>query len=141
MTNIIAQTDNYKNLLSLVTSKIDGSKQKVLRQANSELITLYWQIGKAIATAQENQGWGAKVVDNLAFDLKSSYPDSKGFSVRNLKNMRKFALSWPEIAFVQTCLHKLSWHHNCTIIDKISNNHERCWYAEKTIEQGCLEMY
>ena len=136
MLNPIDSTNNYKNLLNQVTSKIDGSKSKVLNPANAELIALYWQIGKAILDAQANQGWGAKVVDTLATDLRTNYPDSKGFSVRNLKNMRKFADSWSDFEFVQTSLHKLSWHHNCTIIDKISSEKDRCWYVEKNIDNG-----
>ena len=135
MSNIDKQ-EEYQSLFKQVIVRIDNSKQKALRHANAELITLYWQIGKTIINAQDYQGWGSKVVDNLASDLKKHYPSSKGFSVRNLKNMRKFAISWPEVEFVQTCLHKLSWHHNCAIVDKISEEHERRWYVIKNIEHG-----
>lgn len=75
-------------------------------------------------------------MDNLAADLKLNYPDNKGFSVRNLKNMRKFADSWRDLEFVQTSLHKLSWYHNCTIIDKLSSEDERRYYVAKNIENG-----
>lgn len=72
----------------------------------------------------------------LAADLKRNYPDNKGFSVRNLKNMRKFVDSWRDLEFVQTSLHKLSWYHNCTIIDKLSSDDERRYYVAKNIENG-----
>lgn len=127
---------DYDALLGKVIAKINTSKSRVLNNANVELIVLYWQIGDAILDSQSRQGWGAKIVDNLAEDLKQNYPDSKGFSVRNLKNMKKFAESWRDLEFVQTCLHKLSWYHNCTIIDKLKSEEERRYYVAKNIENG-----
>lgn len=58
------------------------------------MICLYWKIGKAILEKQEVEGWGAKVIDRMSKDLCNEFPDMKGFSARNIKYMRKFALSW-----------------------------------------------
>ena len=69
--------------------------------ANSSMICLYWKIGKAILEKQEVEGWGTKVIDRMSKDLCDEFPDMKGFSARNIKYMRKFALSWDDFI---TCL-------------------------------------
>jgi hypothetical protein len=86
---------------------------------NRELVTLYWQIGRDILERQQRQGWGARVVDQLARDLKAAFPDMRGFSPRNIKYMRALALAWPEPEFVQQPAARLPWFHLCTLLDKI----------------------
>ena len=68
---------------------------------NRELVLLYWNIGRDVLARQAEQGWGAKVIDRLAKDLRAAFPEMKGFSPRNLKYMRAFADAWPEGEFVQ----------------------------------------
>jgi len=70
---------------------------------------------------QGREGWGAKVTDRLARDLKVAFPEVKGFSRRNLKYMRRFAEAWPDGEFVQQVLHKLPWFHLCTLLDKLKD--------------------
>ncbi len=65
------------------------------------MVLLYWDIGRVILDRQEREGWGAKVIDRLAADLREAFPDMRGFSPRNLKYMRAFAAAWPERAIVQ----------------------------------------
>ena len=74
-------------------------------------IMLYHHIGTQILKAQERSGWGAKVIDQLSKDLSSELPEMKGFSMRNLKYMRKFAAEYPDIEFVQEVLAQLPWGH------------------------------
>jgi len=57
---------------------------------------LYYHIGVKILEAQAKEGWGAKVIDQLSKDLKSEFPEMKGFSPQNLKYMRKFAEEYTE---------------------------------------------
>jgi predicted nuclease of restriction endonuclease-like (RecB) superfamily len=76
------------------------------------------------------------VIDQLAADLRSSFPEMSGFSPRNLKYMRAFAEAWPDEDFVQQVAAQLPWFHNCTILDKLKNLAERIWYAQQTIENG-----
>jgi predicted nuclease of restriction endonuclease-like (RecB) superfamily len=97
---------------------------------------LYWKIGNAIFIRQDKQGWGAKVVDRLAHDLRATFPEMQGFSVRNLKYMRTFAQCWPDIQFVQQLLHKLPWGHNLVLLDKLGTEQQRRWYAAKIIEHN-----
>ncbi|NJL65093.1 MAG: DUF1016 domain-containing protein [Methylacidiphilales bacterium] len=103
---------------------------------NRELILLYWQIGRDIIIRQQQQGWGTKVIDNLAKDLSQAFPDIKGFSSRNLKYMRKFAENYPEEQFVQLSAAQIPWFHNCVLLDKVKNREEREWYIYQTIENG-----
>ena len=97
---------------------------------------LYWQIGRDILARQEQNGWGAKVIERLAQDLRSAFPEIRGFSPRNLKYMRAFAAAWPEAEFVQQAAAQLPWFHLCTLVDKLKTQDEREWYLAKAIEHG-----
>lgn len=76
------------------------------------------------------------MVDRLSQDLRSAFPQMQGFSVRNLKYMRAFALSWPDLPFVQQVLHKLPWGHNLVLLDKLPDPETRHWYAAKALEHN-----
>jgi predicted nuclease of restriction endonuclease-like (RecB) superfamily len=103
---------------------------------NRELVLLYWQIGRDILDRQERESGGAKVFDRLAVDLKREFPDMKGFSVRNLKYMRRFAQVWTDDEFVQQVAAQLPWFHNCVLLDKVADDNERIWYARAAIHHG-----
>jgi predicted nuclease of restriction endonuclease-like (RecB) superfamily len=90
---------NYTVLVRQLKEEIHSARIRASLSANVHLLVLYWKIGKAILQSQEAEGWGAKVIDNLAKDLRSEFPDMKGISSRNLKYMRSFAEAYPE--FVQ----------------------------------------
>ena len=74
-----------------------------------ELNLLYWEIGVSILQKQQQHGWGAKIIDQLAADLQVSYPGIKGFSARNLKYMRSFAVAYPDKAIVQQLVAQIPW--------------------------------
>lgn len=124
----------YTDWLSELKLKIHGAQQRATLAVNRELVSLYWQIGSDILAKQEEQGWGAKVIERLAHDLRSAFPDMKGFSPRNLKYMRAFAQAWPDAAIVQGVLAQLPWYHHLALLDKLSTPDARCWYAAKAIE-------
>ena len=84
-----------------LTKEIQKQRIYVVLNANSSMICLYWNIGRAILQKQEEEGWGAKVIDCMAKDLKEAFPDMSGFSPRNIKYMRKFAECWPDYEIVQ----------------------------------------
>ena len=77
---------------------------------------LYWQIGRDILARQAEQGWGAKMIDRLAHDLRTAFPDMQGFSPRNLKYMRAFAEAWPDAQFVQEVLAQLPWYSGDSLL-------------------------
>ena len=97
--------------------------------ANSKLINLYYNIGKTIS---DNYEWGNKFVDNLALELKLSFPNLKGFSVRNLKYMKKFYNEYKDMRLVA----KLPWKHNITLIEKVKDKAIRKWYMEQCVIEG-----
>lgn len=82
---------NYDTFLHDLKTRIRAARTRAALAANRELVVLYWQIGRDILERQGREGWGAKVIDRLATDLRAEFPDMKGFSPRNLKYMRKFA--------------------------------------------------
>jgi predicted nuclease of restriction endonuclease-like (RecB) superfamily len=84
---------------------------------NRELVLLYWQIGRDILARQAEQGWGAKVIERLAHDLRTAFPDMKGFSRANLMYMRAFAEAWPDAEIVQQAVGQLPWGHNLVLLD------------------------
>lgn len=130
------ENQEYQNLLANITLLVKKSQTNALIQVNRELSFLYWNIGKKILEKQSEKGWGAKIIDNLAKDLSFNFPDNKGFSVRNLKNMQKFASAYPDFEIVQTASAQLSWSHHILILDKFKDEKTRLWYMLKTIEQG-----
>ncbi|MCH8555963.1 MAG: PDDEXK nuclease domain-containing protein [Schleiferiaceae bacterium] len=85
----------YKQLLLQVKERIANAQVKAVSASNIQMLLLYWQLGHLILFNQSKKGWGAKVIDLLSNDLKKELPHLKGFSVRNLKYMRKFALEYP----------------------------------------------
>lgn len=128
--------DNYAVFFDSLKQRIRTAQVKAALAVNQELILLYWQIGREILTRQEEQGWGSKVIERLAKDLKREFPDIKGFSSRNLTYMRSFAEAYPEDAIVQRSVALLPWRHNIALIEKLKNTDERLWYAQKALENG-----
>ena len=88
--------------------RVRESQNRAIFAANTELVILYWTIGTGILDRQKRHGWGSKVVDRLAGDLKLEFPYMKGFSRSNLMNMRNFAKAWPNQQIVQTVFGQLS---------------------------------
>ncbi len=97
---------------------------------------LYWHIGREILTRQDAQGWGAKVIDQLAQDLRQSFPDIEGISARNLKFMRAFGKAYPNESVLQQLVAQIPWGHNCVLLDKTKDPAAREWYIHQTIENG-----
>jgi predicted nuclease of restriction endonuclease-like (RecB) superfamily len=126
----------YYDWLAELKVKIHNAQQRATLSVNREMILLYWQIGSEILTRQDKQGWGSKVVQRLAHDLRTTFPEMKGFSVRNLKYMRAFAEAWPNIEFVQGVLAQLPWYHQLALLDKLDSIETRTWYAKKAIENN-----
>lgn len=126
----------YCELFQTIKNRIQEAQTKAVFGVNKELILLYWHIGKKILEKQNKEGWGAKVIDNLSKDLVAAFPTMNGFSIRNLKYMRKFADEYPEISIVQEPLAQITWYHNITLLDKINSKETRLWYARQILQNG-----
>ncbi len=94
--SLSSSPQGYTDWLVELKGRIHAAQQRATLAVNRELVGLYWQIGRDILVRQAEQGWGAKVIDRLAHDLSTAFPDMKGFSPRNLKYMRAFAEAWPD---------------------------------------------
>lgn len=134
--NLSEMGDAYLKFIEKVKSEIQKQRISVVLNANSSMICLYWNIGRAILKKQEEEGWGAKIIDRIAKDLKDAFPEMSGFSPRNIKYMRKFAESWPDFEIVQRVVAQIPWRTNISLMDKLKSEESRIWYAYKVIENG-----
>lgn len=127
---------DYAAWLAEIKRRIHGERLRVVLASNSAMLMLYWDIGHRILKKQVEQGYGTKVIDRLAADLREAFPDMKGFSPRNLKYMRAFAAAWPDAELVQRSVAQLSWGQNITLLEKLDQAEDRLWYAARTLEHG-----
>ena len=123
----------YKEIFENIKQEVLKSQYKAMQVVNKELIFMYWHIGKIIV---DNSRWGNKFIDNLSIDLKLEFPETTGFSVRNLKYMRKIAEEYPDFEFVQQVVAQIPWGHNIILLDKVKNIEERKWYINQSIING-----
>jgi predicted nuclease of restriction endonuclease-like (RecB) superfamily len=135
MTGLRLPTD-YDNFLNSLKERVRAARLRASLAVNRELVLLYWGIGRDILARQKEQGWGARIIDRLAADLRQEFPEVTGFSPRNLKYMRALAEAWPEEAIVQQLVAQLPWGHNVRILDCVKNAAEREWYIRQTIQNG-----
>ena len=115
MSDLPVTPDPYLTLLSDLKARIGSAQVRAAVAVNTELVSLYRQVGTALNEQVRAAGWGAKILDQLACDLKLAFPDLGGFSPRNLRYMRQFAAAWPAPEFWQAPLAKLSWYHHLAL--------------------------
>lgn len=127
---------SYQDLLARLKSQIQTAQVQAAVAVNQELVLLYWRIGKEILTRQKEDGWGTRVIERLAKDLRLEFPDMQGLSPRNLGYMKAFAEAWPEEPILQQAVAKLPWGHNVRLLDLVKQPEERLWYVEQAIENG-----
>ncbi|MBZ5487085.1 DUF1016 domain-containing protein [Halomonas aquamarina] len=128
--------EGYADWLAELKDRIHNAQQRATQAVNRELVLLYWQIGQDILRRQAEQGWGAKVIDRLAHDLRTAFPEGKGFSRANLMYMRAFAEAWPDAEIVQQAVGQLPWGHNLALLSKLKEPAERLAYAHAALEHG-----
>lgn len=126
---------DYPAWLADIKARVTVARQRAALAANAELIALYWQIGRDILERQAQQGWGSKVIERLARDLRETFPDMR-FSSRNLMYMRDFEAGWPDAEIVQQTAAQLPWFHIVTLLSKLPTADAREWYAQKAISEG-----
>ena len=162
----VERTTGYGTLLADIKARVKSARMRAGLAANRELLRLYWDIGRMILDRQDREGWGAKVIDRLSWDLQRAFPGQQGYSPRNLKYMRAFAGAWPAFEIVQQAaaqlepqqteagkvrqvaeqissgpivqapLAQLSWYHHLALLDKLEKRQDRLWYAAKAVEYG-----
>jgi predicted nuclease of restriction endonuclease-like (RecB) superfamily len=128
--------ETYPAFLADLKRRIRTARLQASLSVNRELVLLYWSIGCDILARQSNEGWGAKVIDRLAADLRRAFPEMTGISARSLKYMRAFAEAWPDESIVQQVAAQLPWGHLMHLLDAVKRSAQREWYARQTVEHG-----
>jgi len=134
--NLSTAPEGYADWLAELKTEIFQRRQRAALAVNAELIGLYARIGHDILERQQQLGWGAKVIDRLARDLKAHFPDMRGFSSRNLKYMAYFAEHCPTGQFGQQLAAQLPWFHIVTLLTKLDDSESRAWYATQAAQHG-----
>ncbi len=153
----------YASWRDSVVSRIESAKYNAVLKVNTDLLGLYWSIGKDILVKQKEQGWGTKVIGQLSRDLTVRFPDDRGYSERNLRSMKTFASEYPDFPFLQVPLAELekypiwqetlaklpkdgdmvkvplaqiTWYHHISLIPKVEDKVQRAFYILETASNG-----
>ena len=130
---MLINNDDYLKILNEIINCIKTSQYQVMLSANLSLMHRNWTIGNYI---NSNSSWGKGFLVNLSHDIKSEFPDSKGYSERNLRDMKKFALIFREDEIDEYNLAGVTWYHHKALMSKTEHKQQYIWYVEKTIQNG-----
>lgn len=158
-----AMPDEYTSWRTSIEHRIEQAKLQAVLHVNKDMLSLYYDIGNDILKKQEEKGWGAQVIKQLAADLHHRFPDDRGLSERNLKYMRQFAKEYPNFpivqvplaqlrqkeiwqaslakladdrGFVQVPLAQITWYHHITLLAKVKDIAQRAFYILATARNG-----
>ncbi len=123
----------FKESVKKIIEKIETSQLEIFQNANQSILELYFFIGKII---EDNIEWGNKFIDELSISLKIKFPKAKGYSPRNLRNMRKYYLSVKDNKELKELSYKIPWSHNTIIMDRIKDDDKKVWYIKETYNNG-----
>jgi predicted nuclease of restriction endonuclease-like (RecB) superfamily len=135
MSDSITATAEYNELLDSIKRTLATGQLRAARAVNNILVETYWQIGRDIVRRQEEQGWGARVIDRLSADLRAAHPNKSGLSSRSLEYMAALATRWPE-PIAQQPVARLAWGHITVILDKCQTVAISEFYARRAAEEG-----
>ncbi len=124
---------SFQEITSNIKNAITKTQLEIMTDANKKLVNLYYNIGK---TLEENSSWGNKFIDNVAMELKLSFSNLKGFSVRNLKYMKTFYNEYKDDEEFVQLVAQLPWKHNITLMQKVKDKEIRKWYMNRCLEDG-----
>ena len=162
MSDIIAKytDEEYEAWRESIVETINNAKLNTTLRVNASLLQLYFEIGCTIIEKQDSLGWGSQVITRLSADLQNRYPQERGFSERNLREMKRFAQSYPqypiwqvplaelqnnkiwqaELAklgnqpYLEIDLTKATWYHHISLISKVKDIEKRAFYYLKTVK-------
>ncbi|MBC8155993.1 MAG: DUF1016 domain-containing protein [Bacteroidetes bacterium] len=136
-------TDQYSSLLSDISSQILQSRYRAARMVNRELLLLYFAVGKRLSGKITAEKWGSKVVEQLSADLQKQLPGLRGFSYRNLKNMRQFADVYDQLIGQTSSAQlegvelnvflSLGFSHHILLLNRCGDLPERIFYMQKAV--------
>ena len=124
---------SFISVFEQIKADIFQTRNRILSDANREMLSMYFRIGKVI---DENAKYGNHFIDELSRRLKAEFPDAEGYSPRNLARMRKFYVTYGDMANLPLPVANLPWTHNFILIEKVKDPEKRVWYAEKCLANG-----
>lgn len=125
--------NDFKNIVDEIKREIRSTQLKISVEANINLINLYFKIGKVL---YDNYKYGNKFIDEISRELKLDFPTIEGFSIRNLKYMKRFYIEYKDDELVQRCVAQVPWRHNIVLMSKIKNKETRILYVNAIINNG-----
>ena len=156
--------EGYDTWRKEIITLVEQAKYKAALSVNSELLALYWKIGTDIIRKQKELGWGTGVIALLSKDLTDRFPEDRGYSERNLRNMKRFAEAYPHFPFlqvplaeidgdeiwqvslaklkeegkdfVQVPLAQITWYHHISLFPKVKDIARRAFYIMATAQEG-----
>ena len=126
----------YAEWLASIKARVQAARTRAVLAVHAEQIDLYLDIGRSILDKQAEDGWGKGVVEKLATDLRRTFPDVKGFSVANLRHMRKLAEICAGDEYLSQLVRDLPWGHNLVLLYQLKTPEARQWYAREAIVHG-----
>ena len=136
MPDVTPSPVDYAQLLAEVKERVRSAQYAALKAVNTELVGLYWDLGRMIVERQEQAGWGKGVVERPSQDLRREFPGVAGFSVQNLWYMRQFHMEYREHEKLQPLVGEVAWAHNLVIMSKCKDPLEREFYLRMTRKFG-----
>lgn len=129
-------TNEYKQFVESIISKIHKTQYEALKIVNKQLVNLYWDIGCDIFLRQNENGWGKAIVEDLSLKLKNEFPNSTGYSARNLWRMRNFYLKFQQRENLPPLVAEISWTKIYVILEKCKDDLEQNFYFKMTQRYG-----
>ena len=128
--------DGYAEWRKDIEHLIEVAKLRTAINVNADTLALYWTLGKRILAQQRQLGWGANIISKLSVDLSQKFPNDRGYSLSNLKSMRRFAEAYPDFPFLQVPLAKITWYLHISLLSKVKDIAERAYYITETAQNG-----
>ncbi|MEI7621887.1 MAG: PDDEXK nuclease domain-containing protein [Candidatus Moraniibacteriota bacterium] len=138
MTNKLAI--NYEPLLKEILAKIQSARYEMLKTVSRQTVLLYWDIGKSVSEKVQNNGWGKSIVEQLSKDLQTEFPGIRGFSARNIWNMKNFYEFYAKNEKLQPLVAEIGWTQNSLILEKCKDVVQVEYYLRKTKQMGWSKL-
>jgi predicted nuclease of restriction endonuclease-like (RecB) superfamily len=139
---------DYQSWVVEIKTRLRSMQMKAAMSVNSALLEFYWELGSDIVDKQQNRTWGDGFLKQLSTDLMAEFPDMKGFSKRNLEQIRRWHTFWAGAESIAkqaasqlgtdivNRLIQIPWWHNVVIVTKCQSTQEALFYVENTIQHG-----
>lgn len=139
----ILNDSRFKEWILVIKKRVRQSQLKAAVRVNKEMLRLYWDLGEDIVKKEAEAVWGTGFYDTMSRSLKDAFPSLSGFSVTNLKYMKRFYLFYSDVLLNRQqpvddleVLYSVPWGHHILIFSKCQTVDEALFYVRKTVENG-----